>query len=232
MSLRKLVAIAVLLTVVFSCKKKTVETDNLFKFKEYINYTTSGRVSVASPIEINLVKDVGSWEVEKEIDGEILTISPAVSGTYFSKNAHHLTFVPDEPLKADTEYSVKLNLGKLYPNIPAGFSDYTFQFKTITPNFSVSTTDLQSYSKDWQYLEGVINMADVAYLTDVKEIIEAKQNNKSLKIKWDEDLLTAKSFLFKVDSIQRFTEDSEILVRWDGRSVKSKNKGESGLYIP
>ena len=46
--------------VLFSCnKKKTIDqdTDNLFKFRNYISYTTSGLQSVTSHITINLAKE-------------------------------------------------------------------------------------------------------------------------------------------------------------------------------
>jgi len=53
-------SISLLFLVIFSCKKQhpQEETDNLFKFKEYIYYTTSGVVSVTESIQIGLAKEV------------------------------------------------------------------------------------------------------------------------------------------------------------------------------
>ena len=67
MSLKNLLSFIWVLTLIVSCKKTTVKTDNLFKFKNYINYTTTGRVSVLSPLEIGLVKDVEGWTVNEEV---------------------------------------------------------------------------------------------------------------------------------------------------------------------
>ena len=58
-----LIALIALVTIA-SCKKKNPqeETDNLFKFKEYINYATSGVVSTDSDIQIGLAKEIEGWE--------------------------------------------------------------------------------------------------------------------------------------------------------------------------
>ena len=139
MRITKLLTIVFIITLIFSCKKKVEETDNLFKFKDYISYTTSGRISVASAIEINLANDVKAWEINQEITDDIVTIKPHVSGKLLVNNKHSLRFVPDEALDKDTEYTVDVKLGKIYNNIPADFKTYTFQFKTITPNFNIVT---------------------------------------------------------------------------------------------
>ena len=232
MQLKKSLLVILLLTVVISCKKTSVETDNLFKFKDFVSFTTTGRVSVLKPIEINLVKDVEGWTADQEVLDKAISISPKVSGKLYSKNAHHITFVPDHPLQSDTEYAVTVHLNKLYEKIPKEFKDYTFQFKTITPNFLVITNDLQSYSKAWQYISGQINLSDAIGLDDAKSLIEASQDKKDLEITWDSTTEYAKSFHFTIDSIQRKIDDSKIKVVWNGRSIKAKNKGENTIDIP
>ena len=80
MQFKPLFALVICFTMVLSCNKKETETDNLFKFRDYISYTTTGRISVAKPITINLTKDVEGWEIDKEITKNILTIKPHLSG--------------------------------------------------------------------------------------------------------------------------------------------------------
>ena len=67
----------------FSCKNENPQksTDNLFMFKEYINFTTSGVVSVTQPIRIDLSKEVESWIANQEVSKNIVSISPKVEGT-------------------------------------------------------------------------------------------------------------------------------------------------------
>ncbi len=229
---KKLFAIAVLIALAVSCKKKVVETDNLFKFKDYISYTSSGLTSVMSPIEINLTEDVEGWEMGQEITDPIISISPHVQGKLMVANKHALLFTPDEPLQPDTEYSVTVKLDKIYKDIPKDFDAYTFQFKTITPSFNIVTNNLQSYSKKWQYLEGVIKSADIISLDNAKQLVKASQNGNNLNIVFNEANEKSKFFDFKIDSINRLTDDSDILVSWNGKSINAENEGENKVIIP
>ncbi|WP_158846156.1 alpha-2-macroglobulin family protein [Algibacter sp. L1A34] len=232
MSFKKLLIFVILVAIVASCKKKVVETDNIFKFRDYISYTTSGKTSVANPIQINLTKPVEGWEMNQEITDNIVITKPHIEGKLTVGNNHTLLFTPDEHLEPDTEYAVTIKLGDIYKNMPAGFKDYTFQFKTIAPNFNIETNNLQSYSKKWQYLEGVIKSADIISINDAKTLVEATQSGKKLNIVFNEASETAKYFEFKIDSINRKIEDDNILVKWNGKAIKASNEGENIITIP
>ena len=232
MLFKKIFTVLTLITLVVSCKKKEIETDNLFKFREYISYTTSGLVSVADPIEISLAKEVAGWEMGKELTENLIAITPHIQGKLTVANNHALLFTPDEYLEPSTEYTVSVKLNSIYKNIPNGFETYTFQFKTITPNFSIVTNNLQSYSKNWQYLEAVMRSADVISLNDAKKLVEAFQLDKKLSVVFNEANEHARIFEFKIDSIHRKTEDSEVLVKWQGNAIKATNKGENSVMIP
>lgn len=235
MSFKKLISCAFALFLVVSCKKEGAsheETDNLFKFRDYISYTTAGRVSIADPILINLTQDVEGWTMGQEISDKIVTIKPHVQGKLLVENAHALVFKPDESLQPDTEYSVTVKLDKIYENQPKDFGTYTFQFKTIAPNFNVVTNNLQSYSKNWQYLEAALRSADIIDIKDAKKLVEASQNGKKLKLQWNESVEKSKVFEFKIDSINRLVDDSEILVKWNGKAIKADNSGERQFSIP
>ncbi len=232
MPLKKLFTIICTIALIVSCKKKAVETDNLFKFRDYISYTTSGITSVANPIQINLANEVEGWEIGDEITDNIVTIKPHAEGKLTVANKHTIIFTPDEHLEPDTEYTVSVKLNDIYKNMPVGFGNYTFQFKTITPSFNVITNSLQSYSKAWQYLEGVIKSADVISIEDAKTLVEASQNGKKLALVFNELNESSKHFEFKIDSINRLVDDSKILVKWNGKAIKADNKGENTITIP
>ncbi|WP_460220225.1 alpha-2-macroglobulin family protein [Psychroserpens sp. MEBiC05023] len=235
MKLKHLSVLILCFTILFSCKNKDTiaqETDNLFKFRDYISYTSSGLQSVTAPIKINLANDVDSWEFDKIIDDDIVHISPHVEGVLKATNKHTLLFTPDEHLDPATEYTVVIKLNKIYQNMPKDYEDYVFQFKTITPNFNIITNSLQSYSKKWQYLEAVIKSADIISIEDAKQLVEASQNGKSLKLVFDEVETHSNYFKFRVDSINRLVEDSKITIAWDGKAIKAENKGENTVQIP
>ncbi len=231
MSLKKRIVFVMFVTLAISCKKKVVETDNIFKFKDYISYTTSGLTSVASPIQISFTNPVDGWEMHQEITENIISISPFVEGKLSIANNHALLFTPNEPLEPTTEYTVTVKLNKVYKTIPKTYNHYTFQFKTITPNFNVVTNNLQSYNKNWQYLESVIKLSDIISLSDAK-LVKAYQNKKKLALSFNESNEKAKVFKFKIDSIQRHIDDSEIVVTWNGKPIKAANKGENKILIP
>ncbi|MEE9349345.1 MAG: MG2 domain-containing protein, partial [Flavobacteriaceae bacterium] len=233
--IQKLAAIIILASMVLfsfnSCKKDSKTTnDNLFKYRDYVYYTTSGRVSVNEPIKIVMSKDVASWEANKEITDAILSISPSVKGKLQALNKRTLIFKPDNALKSNTTYTVSVKLKDLF-TIDDKFKKYKFSFSTIDQNFKINTKSLQSYSKNWQYLEGSISTADNLSLTVVKQLVKATQKGKLLALKWNEDTLNSTHFTFTIDSIQRFEDDSTIDIKWNGKKFKIDSKGENEYKI-
>lgn len=232
MSIKNFLLVIIVTASFMSCKKKTAETNNIFKFKNYVSYTTSGRISIINTVDVGLTKPVNNWTANEEIHDDFFTISPKVAGKLIAKNTSAFSFVPSEPLQPDTEYVVTLKLKQLHPSIPIEYGVYTFKFKTIKPNFNVITNNLQSYSKEWQYLEGIIKLADATRFEDAQKLIKASQEGKTLNIKWEEGIEVAKSFEFKIDSIHRKIEDSKIKISWNGNSINAENKGENEIQIP
>ncbi|MEZ4778008.1 MAG: MG2 domain-containing protein [Flavobacteriaceae bacterium] len=232
----QLTRLACLFSLVFfvSCSKKTdaPETDNLFKFKEYISYNTFGNKSIADPIEILLAKPLEQFEMTQEIDPDFLKISPKTEGKLTIENSRNLVFQPSELLKPNTEYTVTVQLGKLYTNVEKDFKEYTFSFKTITPNFKIDLGNLQSYSKEWQYITGTLQSADVITAEKAKELVSVSQKGKKLKLQWPSEEGLAKYFNFTIDSIKREVEDTQIDIAWDGKPIGSDFKGNNTFVIP
>ena len=90
MQIKSIFATAFCIFISLSCTKKETETDNLFKFRDYISYTTSGRISTTSSIQISLAKEVEGWEIGNEIDKNLISIKPHVSGNLKIANKHAL----------------------------------------------------------------------------------------------------------------------------------------------
>ena len=234
MKLQKLLLTVILCVAFITCKDKNPQsaTNNIFKFKEYINYTTSGLVSVAEPIKIELFKEVEGWASNKEVSEKFISISPSINGKLSAVNSRSLLFQPSKNLEPNKEYTVTVYLGKIYNNVPSEFKTYTFKFKTIEQNFSVATTNIQSYSKEWQYIEGIVKTADILTLENAKNLVSAKQKSKQLPIKWQGLDSVSKQFQFIIDSVQRFEDDSEVLISWSGKNINVDNSGESSFRIP
>ena len=232
MKTKHLIPIFIAFLAIFSCSKKNIEPNNIYKFKEYIKYTTSGIVSVEEKITVNLAKDVDGWEPNQVITSEIIDINPFVNGKIKVVNKHAFEFIPDENLTPNTAYAVTVKLGELYKNTPKEFETYTFQFKTITPSFSIKMGTIQSYSKEYQYIEGMLQSADIIDLQKAKMLIQASQKGTSKRIVWNESYQKDRVFEFKIDSIQRFETESFVTVSWDGKPIDAISKGENNISIP
>jgi len=229
----RLFALAVVVTLA-SCSdsSKTSETDNLFKFKEYISFNTYGNKSITTPIIVELHRTAEQFELTQELPSEYIKISPKTEGKLFLENGRSLVFQPAEYLKADTEYTVTVLLNELYEDQPKEFKSYTFSFKTIAPNFKIDLQNLQSYSKKWQYINGTIQTSDVVSLEKAKELVNATQEGSGLSIKWEQEEGEGKFFNFTIDSIQRAIDDSNINIFWDGKPIASDFRGTNEFAIP
>ncbi|MBT8255961.1 MAG: hypothetical protein KJO23_05400, partial [Bacteroidia bacterium] len=223
-----------LMFILISCgdKAETASTDNLFKFKEYISYNTYGIKSITSPITVELMKSLNDYELNQELPSEYLKIKPKTSGKLIIQNGRTLHFQPSEYLDPDTEYTVTVQLDKLYEDIPREFRTYTFSFKTITPNFKIDLDNLQSYSKQWQFVTGSLETSDVVALEKAKQLVKAEQDSKVLSVVWDQEDGEGKFFNFTIDSIQRPMDDTTIEISWNGKSIGSNLKGEDTFPIP
>lgn len=232
--LSRLFVLSLLLFIASCSDKETVsETDNLFKFKEYISFNTYSNTSVRSDIRVGLVKPLEQFDLTQEVSArDYLCISPKTDGKLIVENGNTLIFQPSEPLKSDTEYTVSVLLHKLYDHIPKDFRTYTFSFRTIAPNFKMNLGQLMSHSKEWQYINASLETSDVVSVDQAKDLISATQSGKNLTLKWPEQAADGTFFNFVIDSIHRKIEDSEILIQWDGKAIDAKNKGERSFMIP
>src|SRR5690554_6875708 len=91
-----------LVVLAFSCsdKEKHSETDNLFKFKEYISYNTYGDKSITTNIKVGLARSLEQFEMAQELSAnDYLQISPKVDGKLVIENGNSLIFVPSENLR-------------------------------------------------------------------------------------------------------------------------------------
>lgn len=214
-----------------SCGRKSAADFNsdFSLFKEYIVSFTGGIVSSESDIRVVLAFDKKEWKVNRELDDDLFDISPNVRGKVVALSTNTIAFIPEKKLEAGTEYQVTLNLDKLI-TIPKekekDLSKFNFTVKTIKQDFTINTEDIQSYSKDYQYLNCVLKTADNMDVETAKKLVTASQNGKEVKIKYEKQTGTAKEFRFKIDSIQRFLEASNLEIAYDGSDFDIEQKGQ------
>jgi uncharacterized protein YfaS (alpha-2-macroglobulin family) len=234
MKTSKIFGLLFALFLVQSCSKKSVSDfdSDYALYKDYITSFSSGFVSVHSDFRVQLAFNKSDWKPNQELDDDLFDISPSVSGKVVALSNNTVAFIPKEKLEQNTLYQITLHLSKITNKVPKELSDFNFSVKTIKQDFIVNTEDLQSYSKDWYYLNGTMKTADNLSYEDAQKIIQVTQNDSKLKIKFDKALSTPTSFKFMIDSIQRFENDSQITIEWDGDDVDIDQKGSAKFPIP
>ncbi len=238
----RITIIVLLYLFVLSCdQKRPKPTDNPYKFQDYISYTTSGRTSITNPIRIGLAQALTQFEVNQELPANLIRITPKVKGTLTTSDQRTLVFTPDTLLEPDTEYGVSVRLDLLYDDFKGKQGTFNFAFKTIKPDFVVNLGLLQSYDKQWQYLEGTIQAADVitgihteeGRSTILKKLLKAEQDDSNVKIHWYPEESPSRFINFRIDSIARAVEDSWLEVAWNGEVIDvPETKDKSKVLIP
>ncbi len=215
-----------------ACAKKSAAEFNsdLSLFAAYISSFTGGVVSTKSDIRVVLAFDKKDWKANQPLDSNLFDISPSAAGKVVALSNNTLAFIPENKLESNTEYQVTLHLSKLI-STPERLSDFHFTVKTIKQDFQISTADVQSYDKNFQYLNCVLKTADDMDLATATKLVSATQKDKNLKIKFDKSLSTPTEFKFIVDSIQRFAEDTNIEIAYDGSDFDIEQKGKISFPV-
>ena len=219
-----------------SCGRKSAADFNsdFSLFKDYIVSFTGGIVSSESDIRVVLAFDKKDWKVNQELDDDLFDISPNIRGKVVALSSNTLAFIPEKKLNPGTEYQVTLNLDKLI-TLPkekeAALSKFNFTVKTIKQDFTINTIDIQSYSKQYQYLNCVLKTADNIDIDTAIKLVSASQKGNNLKIKFEKKSGTAKEFNFIIDSIQRYDEATNLEIAYDGSDFDIDQKGQLDYAI-
>lgn len=237
MNIKKLSLLFFIFFFVFSCKETQKDDakeliNNLHKYREYVTDVSSGIISAHSDVRVILRQPVEGWTNDMELPSNLFKVSPRVKGKVVALDNQTIAFIPETAFEQDTEYGFTLALDNILEELPSEYNDFTFKVKTIKQEFNVIRGGLQSYSKDWQYIDATIRSSDQMNLDVVKKVIKVTQNGKLLSIKFDENVEPGTRIDFKIDSIQRFDDDSKIEISWDGSSFNIDTKGESYANIP
>jgi len=225
-----------LLVLVAGCTSKkespAEQLDNLNKFQEYVSQVSHGIISAQSDVRIILNEPVDGWNNGDELDGSLIGVSPNVKGKVVALDNRTIAFIPEGGFKQDTEYQFTLDLEEIVKELPDDLETLTFSVKTLKQQFNIYTDALQSYSKDKQYLTGQLRLADVFSFEKAKQLVSANHKGKSIDVKFDDVVRAGTQFSFKIDSIQRYDEDSELEISWDGSKFDIEINGKNSIRIP
>ena len=205
---------------------------NLNKYQEYISEVSHGILSARSDVRVVLNTPIPSWNAGDELNSDLLTVSPRTKGKVIALDNRTLAFVPENTFKQNTEYQFTLELSELIQGLPKELRTMVFSVKTLKQQFNIYTDAIQSYTKKRQYITGQIRTSDVLDLEKVQQLLLVRHKGKTLNVKYDNTILKGTQFSFKIDSIQRYEEDSELLISWDGKKYEIESSGENSINIP
>ncbi len=227
MKVVKLVTLVIAMIVVHSCGKKDTANFNsdLSLFTEYITSFTSGYTSSQSDIRVQLAFTKNEWKANQELDEDLFDIDPSIKGKVVALSGNTVAFIPGEKLQQNQEYKVSFKLNKVI-SVAKEIREFNFTIKTIKQDFVVETHDLQSYSKDWQYLNGTLKTADNMNIEDAVQLITAVHNGKKLAVKFDKGITNVTEFKFIIDSIPCIANDANLEINYNGSALSIEQKGQ------
>ena len=232
--MKKVFLILLAAAVLTACGKKKSEIPAVNPaFIDYVSGFTSGVVSATSDVVLTLVADLPEAIREQSLNEDLLEIRPSVKGNYSWLNSRTLEFVPEALLDPGKVYQCRFHLDKLM-DVPRGLEVLEFQFQTMRQSLYVELQGLNSLDDEdlqWQQLKGTLKTADYADAEQVEQVLEGSQEGKALRVSWNHNTEgTLHEFI--LDSIYRSDENGQVLVKWDGKGIRSEDKGEEVVQIP
>ncbi|MBO6522591.1 MAG: hypothetical protein JJ971_02090 [Balneolaceae bacterium] len=216
-----------LLIVIISCAKPerngfSVPVD----FEEYISGYTSGEISRFDDVAVSFSKDVSD-----KITNELLEFTPSIKGEAQWVNDRTVVFKPSSPLKNDTEYTTRVNLGKVL-ELPEEKQTFVFSFSTIKQDIEIEFSGIEPLpgNKNDQVVKGVAYTADRAALDNMKRTVKAVQDGDALSVSWSQNN-SQKEHQFQISGITRKQSASEVVVQWNGTPIMASSKGEKIIEV-
>ena len=232
--MKKALLLLLTVAVLFGCKEKKSEIPAIDPaFINFVSGFTSGVVSASSNIALTLVSDLSEASREKSLEVELLEIRPSVKGSVSWVDSRTLEFSPEGTLDPGTLYQCKFHLDKVM-EVPKGLEVLEFQFQTIQQSLFVELKGLNSLDDEnleWQQLKGTLKTADYADVEKVEQVLKGSQDGKALQVAWTHNTEGTEHH-FTLDSIKRTKEKEQVLVKWDGKEIRSEDKGEEVVSIP
>lgn len=190
-------------------------------FGEYISAFTAGTISSGSPIRISLSKDVvDSSSVGKDASSSLFDFSPSVKGKTVWLDKRTIEFRPEKRLVSGQIYQVEFALSKVM-EVPKSLNTFEYNFQVIPQNFELTIDNVKPYVKTElkrQKIEGKLVTADFAEAAAVEKMMNAKQDDKVLRISWTHTS-DGKQHLFVIEEVARKEAAGKVNIAVDGDAL-------------
>ncbi|MCF8381500.1 MAG: hypothetical protein K9H49_18145 [Bacteroidales bacterium] len=233
-NLTHLVILVLIILSASACNKsKQAANEPYPQLSEYVSGYTAGPIARSSDVIIKFIKPVIDTEkVGSGLESGTLTFNPSIEGSAIWDDVSTLIFTPENKFDWATEYKVKLKLKKIFGG-KGKMNDLDFIVFTPEKNFNVDIYGLTlSDENDKIYtINAQINTTDEFETDEIEKIFSASQNNTELELLWEHSPESRKHSLI-IKNVMRFDEESEVLIKWNGKAVKADNVDSKLIKVP
>ncbi|MEN9638980.1 MAG: hypothetical protein RLZZ262_848, partial [Bacteroidota bacterium] len=204
------------------------------EFAKYIAGYTSGQVSIASTIKIQLTEALAAQIQSMQIPLEkLVQTSPAISGQTHWNGNNTIEFVPNEWLDRGQKYTVDLHLNELV-EVKKELETFSFEFRTKPQFIDVHIDQIvpvQTQTPQTLRLAGTLRTNDVCAITSLPSVIDASFGGQDIAIRW-ENTNEANTYRFIADSIHRQENSENIVLRWNTQAIGGNDEMKIEQRIP
>jgi alpha-2-macroglobulin len=204
------------------------------EFAKYIAGYTSGQVSIASTIKIQLTEALAAQIQSMQIPLEkLVQTSPAISGQTHWNGNNTIEFVPNEWLDRGQKYTVDLHLNELV-EVKKELETFSFEFRTKPQFIDVHIDQIvpvQTQTPQTLRLAGTLRTNDVCAITSLPSVIDASFGGQDIAIRW-ENTNEANTYRFIADSIHCQENSENIVLRWNTQAIGGNDEMKIEQRIP
>jgi uncharacterized protein YfaS (alpha-2-macroglobulin family) len=227
-----LLPIAAICLLITSCNKPPSKVDVNPEFTAYISAYTTGVISVASPIIVQLAEPNRAVHTGDPLNEKILSFNPAIEGEALWVDQRTIEFRPKSNLPQATLYEAAFHIHEIR-EMPADLKTMRFNFQTKEQDIFLNLDgleydDIEDLTRP--RLNGVARTADVMDLSKLEKHIQATQNGEMLDIIWDQ--ISGAEFAFTINKAVRGEKRSNVFISWKAKDLGVKQDGEENLEIP
>ncbi len=224
--------LSLILCILAACSSTKTEIINVDPaYREYVSGYSSGMVSRGDVIRVELVDSI-SRNISKKKLQKIFTISPEIPGKVVLVGSRTLDFIPDKALPSGQFYTANVNLDQL-TQVKVGFEEFKFQFSTFEQELDVDLYGFESYNEfELRYQKYVASVSTQDYVESylLKKSISVTLDGKALNFKLEED--GTNQWELVVDSIKRKDIAQELIIKWNGKAIRSNDAGSRKVKVP
>ncbi|MDR1179648.1 MAG: alpha-2-macroglobulin [Spirochaetales bacterium] len=183
----------------------------------------------------------GSFDTDSDVPPQAFQLRPSAEGSVGWENEWTLVFTPKEPLKAETTYTATLDPSLLRAVGGDGdgadtgaeavsASKFSFRFTTLPSLFEIRFDPLKIDARGQVRVSGSALVEKDVELSRLGAVLRSDDLGEA---QWSgEEEGSPGMFRFAFAPLSRGEDARDVAVRWDGKAVGSKKKGNKSFHIP